>query len=353
MLELTIHAARRGEAVTGAGTTGGHCDLLAFLRRAGLVAADETPCFSPLTGGIASDIWKVETARGPLAIKRALPQLRVPQEWKVPVSRNASEVEWMRTAGEIVPNAVPRVLAHDPALGAFAMEFLDPARFPVWKTELAAGRIDACFAAQVGATLAAIHGATAHRPDMARTFANDAVFHSIRLEPYLETAARAHRAVTPQLMALSRQTLATRLALVHGDVSPKNILVGPHGPVLLDAECAWFGDPAFDLAFCLNHLLLKCIWVPAARERLLDAYDALGAAYLERVTWEPPPQMERRTAVLLAGLMLARIDGKSPVEYITAEADKSLVRGLALDLISSGVSRLPELRERWRRGIAP
>ena len=88
-------------------------------------------------------------------------------------------------------------------------------------------------------------------------FANDATFEAIRIEPYLRATARAHPSLAGRFDALAGETLATKRALVHGDVSPKNILKGPHGPVFLDAECAWFGDPAFDLAFCLNHLLLK------------------------------------------------------------------------------------------------
>ena len=152
-------------------------------------------------------------------------------------------------------------------------------------------------------------------------------------------------------MALSRDTLATRIALVHGDVSPKNILVGAKGPVFLDAECAWFGDPAFDLAFCLNHLLLKCIWVPACADRFLAAYDALKDAYLERVTWEQVDTIEQRTARLLPALLLGRIDGKSPVEYIVAESDKAVVREVATTLIVSRPTSLAEIRDAWARHL--
>jgi aminoglycoside phosphotransferase (APT) family kinase protein len=253
----------------------------------------------------------------------------------------------MRTASAIVPRAVPRILADDPSVGAFAMEFLDPSDFPVWKSELAKGCVDIAFAAEVGRRIAAIHAATAHTQSVAQAFANDTVFHSIRLEPYLEATARAHPALAPQLMTLSRDTLAMRIALVHGDVSPKNILVGPHGPIFLDAECAWFGDPSFDVAFCLNHLLLKCVWVPSAAERLLGAYDALRDAYVGDVTWEPPEVFDRRTARLLPGLMLGRIDGKSPIEYITADADKARVREVAARLIAAPVATLAEVRAAW------
>ena len=111
-----------------------------------------------------------------------------------------------------------------------------------------------------------------------------------------------------RLAAVSNEGELRRLALVHGDVSPKNILCGPRGPVLLDAECAWYGDPAFDPAFCLNHLLLKCLWTPRATAGFLACFDALAAAYLEGVAWEAPAAIEARAARLLPGLRDAAAD---------------------------------------------
>jgi aminoglycoside phosphotransferase (APT) family kinase protein len=321
--------------------------IVSFLRKAGLVEGENAPRLTALSGGVASDIWKIETGDRVFVVKRALPRLRVAQEWTAPVSRNASEVAWMQLAGSVVPDAVPRVLADDPVVGVFAMEFLDPADSPVWKGELAKGKVDVAFAASVGRTIAAIHAATAHSESVAERFANDAVFDSIRLEPYLQATARAHPALEAALMGLARDTLATKLALVHGDVSPKNILVGPRGPIFLDAECAWFGDPAFDLAFCLKHLLLKCIWVPACADRFLASYDALKDAYLERVAWERAGVMEQRTARLLPALLLGRIDGKSPVEYINDEQSKSRVRQVSITLITSRAATLAEIRDAW------
>src|SRR6185295_87854 len=126
----------------------------------------------------------------------------------------------------------------------------------------------------------------------------------------------------------------TKLALVHGDVSPKNIMIGPDGPVFLDAECAWYGDPAFDLAFCLNHLLLKSAPSAPSRDALLAAFSALADEYFAGVTWKPRAAVERRTAALLPGLLLARIDGKSPVEYlggVEREFVRREARALLLD----------------------
>ena len=184
-------------------------------------------------------------------------------------------------------------------------------------------------------------------PNAFRPTGFSAPFALCRLEPYLETAARAHPDLGPVLDGIVRTTANTRLALVHGDVSPKNILLGPNGPVFLDAECAWYGDPAFDLAFCLNHLLLKCLWTAKASAMFLACFQTLSGTYLSAVNWESPAGLERRAAHLLAGLFLARIDGKSPVEYITGEHDKNRVRRVARRLLNAPVDRLGAVHDAW------
>jgi 5-methylthioribose kinase len=279
-----------------------------------------------------------------VCVKGALPRLRVSQVWEAPIERNRYEYEWLRIAGAAAPGAAPRVFAE--RSGLFAMEYLD---LPVWKERLRQGEADAAFAAQVGTRLAAIHTATAGRNDIAERFPTDAIFYAIRLEPYLVATARKHPALRSRLEALVERTAKTKLCLVHGDVSPKNILVSARGPVFLDAECAWYGDPAFDLAFCLNHLMLKCLWVPAAALRFLQCFDALKDAYLQSVTWEAPGGVEERTATLLPGLFLARVDGKSPVEYLTLESDKDKVRKFAAHFLLHPAPSLSKLKEEWQK----
>jgi aminoglycoside phosphotransferase (APT) family kinase protein len=200
------------------------------------------------------------------------------------------------------------------------------------------------FAAKVGATLAAIHSATAGRAEVAARFATDAIFHSIRLEPYLVATGRAHGDLEQIFQSLVDRTANTKVCLVHGDVSPKNILVADHGPIFLDAECAWYGDPAFDLAFCLNHLLLKCLWTPSARAAFLDCFDSLSRRLPAR---RAVRDVEKRTASLLPALLLARIDGKSPVEYLT-DQQKQVVRNIARELIPTATS-LQQIRQAWQR----
>jgi len=326
-------------------------ELLSALVRLGVVPPASHPRITALEGGVSSDIRLVELDGRRLCVKRALPRLKVAQLWEAPIARNGFEWAWFEVAGAICPDAVPQLIAHDEAAGLFVMGYLEPAQYPLWKTQLRDGVADRATAASVGERLAQIHNATADRADIAARFATDEGFQAIRLEPYLLATARAHPDRAVALGALVEITAATRLVLVHGDVSPKNILIGPRGPVFLDAECAWFGDPAFDLAFCLNHLLLKCLWTPTASNGFLDCFEGLAARYLERVAWERPADLEARAARLLPGLLLARIDGKSPVEYITAETDKNLVRRVARRLLADPVARIAAVGHAWRDAI--
>ncbi len=319
-----------------------------LLRNMSIASAHSEIAAEPLDGGVSSDIYRVRAAEATFCVKRALPKLKVAADWQVPVTRNRYEIAWMRAASAIVPGAAPRVLAEDPGAGAFAMEWLPPDRYPVWKAELARGILDPSTAAGVGDVLGRIHAATADRPDVAAAFATDDLFHAIRLEPYLLATARAHPALAPRLTALAGTTANTRRVLVHGDFSPKNLLVGPDGPVVLDAECAWYGDPAFDLAFVLNHLLLKGQWRPHWRDGYLHLFERLVEAYRTHVAWEPWPALDARTAALLPGLMLGRVDGKSPVEYLTAEADRQAVRNFACEHLLSPTSSLLNVARRWR-----
>jgi hypothetical protein len=318
--------------------------ILDALRRMGLSDATHG---ERLTGGVSSDIWRIDLPSGPICVKRALEKLRVAADWHAPVERNVFEARWMRHA----KGFAPRLLGQDEASGTLAMEFLSPEDHPLWKNQLRDGIAGADFAISVATALVTIHAKTAADPAIASEFPTDAIFYDIRLEPYLVATSRAHPDRAERLLALVTATQANKKALVHGDVSPKNILHGPSGPVFLDAECAWWGDPAFDLAFCLNHLLLKCLWTPRAKDGFLRCFDALAAAYLGGVTWETPDALEHRAAALLPGLLLARVDGKSPVEYVADEAQKDQVRRVARALLADPPERLFECRKAWQREI--
>lgn len=309
-------------------------DLVAALVRMDLLHSGERAPMTPLTGGVSSDIWRVDLPGRTIAVKRALPQLKVAAEWIVPVERSVHEWDWYSLVDERLPGACPHPIARDEASNLFAMDFLPAETYPLWKAQLLAGAVDVAVARAVGMTLGRIHALAAGDANVARRFATDDLFHALRLEPYLEAAARAHPDRADAILAIAATTAGTRRTLVHGDVSPKNILVGPAGPVFLDAECAWYGDPAFDLAFCLNHLLLKTLARPDRRDALAASFAALTDAYAAAVTWEPAAEVLARTGALLPALFLARVDGKSPAEYLRDERDRSRVRAAARDWLA-------------------
>jgi aminoglycoside phosphotransferase (APT) family kinase protein len=316
---------------------------VAALHGLGLVGADLPPMV-PLTGGVSSEIWRVDLPGGPVCVKRALPRLNVAGVWEAPVRRTTYEVGWMRVATAIAPAMCPTVLAE--AGGAFVMTYLDPAEHHLWKPDLLAGRADPAVADAVAERLVALHAATAPRADVARAFDDPEVFAALRLAPYLEATARAHPDRADALLGARDAYLAHRTVLVHGDVSPKNLLVGPGGPVFLDAECATWGDAAFDVAFCATHLLLKARHWPVAAPGYRRCFDALTLRYLGDVDWEPVEALDARAALLLSCFLLARVDGLSPVEYLDEPA-RAATRAAARDLLADRPSSLEEVADRW------
>jgi len=326
--------------------------IAAGLVAMGLLSPGQLVQGEALAGGVSSDIWHLTLPDGQeICVKRALPKLKVAADWRAPVVRNIYEARWLSEADRALPGAVPKLLGQDEATGALAMAFLSPADHPVWKARLRDGHADVGFAAEVGRRIAAIHAHAAAQPGLAAAFPTDEIFHAIRLEPYLLATARAHPDLASVLEDIAAVTARSKRTLVHGDVSPKNILCGPAGPVFLDAECAWWGDPAFDLAFCLNHLLLKCLWAPKASAGFMACFEALAARYLAGITWEAADALEARAARLLPGLFLARVDGKSPVEYLTDEHDKNRVRRVARALLTKRTDRLLAVRAAWGKEI--
>jgi len=324
----------------------------ALLGRLRLLEHDSPIRLEPLAGGVSSEILRVDLPARSLCIKRALPRLRVAADWRVPVARSAHEAQWLHTAHRLRPENVPAPLGYDALTGTLVLPWLAPDQYPVWKGMLREGRVAPAFADALADLLADIHGGTAADPAIAAAFDTGPLFHALRLDPYLLAVAARHPALAPRLRALTAATALQRIALVHGDVSPKNILVGPGGPVLIDAECAWYGDPAFDLAFCLNHLLLKCLWVLGSRAALLESAGRLAGRYLARVAWEPREALAGRVAALLPALMLARVDGKSPVEYLTEAADQDCVRTFASRWLLEPADSPADLIRAWGDALA-
>ena len=299
-----------------------------------LGGADAVRDVVPLTGGVASDIARFELAGNVYCAKFALSKLRVAEDWQAPVHRNRAEYAWLECASDIEPASAVKLFGHSRALNGFVMEYIEGEDVFLWKERLLTGGAHPEQAAAVGSLVGRIHAASCAADFSRQAFDNADDFHALRLEPYLLFTATRHPAVKPVLERFAASLHQSRDVLVHGDVSPKNILFRGGSPLILDAECATLGDGIFDLAFCLNHLVLKSIHLPASRRVLLDSVHALWRAYRPHIRWEDPGGFETRLCGLIPALMLARVDGKSPVEYLD-EAAQDRVRQLSLAMLES------------------
>jgi aminoglycoside phosphotransferase (APT) family kinase protein len=296
-------------------------DLLPRLQAAGLIDGNDI-CVTPLTGGVSSDIVLVESPKRRFVVKAALEKLRVKDDWFVDVSRNRVEQSFFEYVSPIMPASVPRILGGGD--GWFAMEYLGD-ELQNWKSALLAGQVETATATLAGAVLGRLHATSWDDPVARAQFDTLPNFHALRIEPYLLTTAARVPEAAGVLRAEAQRLAETKLALVHGDFSPKNLLVGPQCLIVLDAECAWFGDPAFDAAFLLTHLHLKALLNPQA----LPLVSAFWSAY----TTACGHDVEQRTVKLLLCLLLARVHGKSPAEYLS-ESQRDWVTRFVLSHLS-------------------
>ncbi|OSP53454.1 hypothetical protein BV911_17945 [Pseudoruegeria sp. SK021] len=301
----------------------------------------------PLTGGVASDIGVVRLTDRVICVKFALGKLKVAADWRAPVHRNRAEYEWLRFAQSVAPRNSLELYGCSEKLQGFAMEYLDGADVFLWKAQLLEGATPQGGAARTANLLGRLHAASTAPGFDAAPFHNQGDFRQLRLDPYLSYTADKNPDVAEILRRLAETLFAASAVLVHGDVSPKNILFRSDLPILLDAECATMGDASFDPAFCMNHLVLKAFHRPRDHAALLAEVAAFWAAYARYITWEDPSVLEARTALVLAALMLARVDGKSPVEYLDAVA-REQVRACALDLLTTPATRVGDVLTRLK-----
>jgi 5-methylthioribose kinase len=303
-----------------------------------------------LGGGVSNTVLLVEGAERRLVVKQSLAKLRVEQDWYSDRERIHREAGALRAlAPHWPPGAVPEVLFEDPPNCLFGMTAAPPGAV-TWKALLLAGDVESGVAARVGAMLASLVRLSWRKPEWEAPFADLTVFDQLRLDPYYRATARRHPDLAPALHRLVALARERRFSLVHGDWSPKNFLVGG-GVMAIDFEVVHYGDPAFDSAFLLNHLLLKSFYLPGCRAALAEAARAFWSEYRcglpEDAAW-----IETATVEHLGGLLLARIDGKSPAEYIRDPALAERVRRFARVLIQDAPAGVGEVFERAARAAA-
>lgn len=306
----------------------------ATLQEFGLVASQA----ERLGGGISGLVLRIRTPDGEIVAKAPLERFRVRDEWIVPTRRAQVEARFARLVHERAGPLVPRLIHADPARDVLLFEAA-PRGFLSWKALLLRGDVRPATAARVGKMLRSIHGLGAE-PEVARAFEESALFRAQRTEPYFLAAARRAPAAAPELRRIS-ETIEGGNALVHGDASPKNVLVRGDEVLLVDHEVASMGAPEFDVAFALSHLLLKAIRAPNDGVLLLESCRRLLSAYGDRGLTDSPLAAE-----VLGGLLVARIHGKSPVEYLDAQGQREATR-IGCLLLGGSPPSLPEVLDAW------
>lgn len=315
--------------------------FLELLRRDGAVR-EPGARLTPMAGGVSGEIFLVEDGPDRFVVKRALPKLNVKAEWFADVSRNRHEWEYIRYVAQFLRDAVPALRHCSVADNYFAMEYLDSG-FENWKQLLLAGKAGDGHAERAGHLLAQIHKRSAGDVAAARTFDTTPNFYQLRLEPYLRATGAKHPALRPLFEAEAARLAGARECLVHGDFSPKNILVNRERMVLLDCEVAWYGDPAFDPAFLLAHFFLKGLRHAPGDPGINSMVGEFWSAYQ---SVRPSAEMEPDVVRLLLMLLLARVDGKSPVEYLDAPR-RQFVRKFVQARLPEGNFSLRATADSW------
>ena len=329
-----------------------------YLLSEGLVSSDQAGAAvaHELGGGVSNIVVRVDfpDPSENVVIKQSLPRLRVEQEWLADQARIHHEASALRYFEGVLPrSSLPTVIHEDREHFLFVMSAARQTR--TWKDDLLSGRVDIQVAAEVGRLLGAMHQQSAVAgdaiPPELREFADQHCFVQLRIDPYHRATASAHADLAEAIEAEARAMLGRRLCLVHGDYSPKNVMVSRNddGPAafLLDFEVVHLGNPVFDLAFMLNHLTLKAIHRPDLAAQYNAAGTAFWSAYCSNAPTSAadPTQLQFDTIRQMSVLLLARIDGKSPAEYVTANAKKSLARRLARTILSGDIRSLPDLHD--------
>ena len=326
-----------------------------YLVARGRAAPGEPIAVRELTGGVSNAVLLVELpdCGERFVLKQARGQLRVKEEWLCPIERIWREVETLRICGELLgmPNSerriqnaeasqpcVPEVLWEDRENYCFAMTAAPP-EHRTWKELLLAGELadSANIAIACGRMLATLHGASWGNADIAAQLDDRTYFDQLRIDPYYRQIAKVHSDLAPPIQQLIDSVWSHRLCLVHGDFSPKNLLVWKGRIMLIDCEVGHYGDPAFDLGFFLTHLVLKAIWSGPRRSHYMDVATIFCNEYWKNlggfVSDSELTPLKSRAIFNLAGCLLARVDGKSPVDYLTP-LQRERVRALSRESLA-------------------
>ena len=318
--------------------------LLEYLKCQGHIRSGEAVSVKTLLGGVSNRTVKVtwEDGHG-WVLKQALTKLRVRKDRFSSPERIRVEAKGLRWLNRLAPpGTTPAFHFEDAANHLMAMEAI-PDDCENWKSLLLSGQIVANHFEQFGLLLGTIHRRSAESaPKVRRAFADSTYFENLRLEPYYLYTAREIPVAAGFLNELAKTTLRHKLSLVHGDFSPKNSLIYHGELILLDYEVVHFGDPAFDAGFALTHFLSKARHLGQKGTALANAAALFWQVYFKEVMPFGWDELEPRTVRHTLACLLARVAGKSPLEYLTP-MEKARQREAVLRLMTKPPIQVDDL----------
>ncbi len=328
--------------------------LTTYLREQEWIAARETPALQVLKGGVSNRTVLVERVNGEAwVLKQALAKLRVQVDWFSPPERVHREADGLRWLEQLAPpGTITPLVFEDFDHHLIAMQAV-PQPHRNWKSMLLQGDLQTDHVEQFAILLGTIHAASSRqRAVLEPVFGDRGFFESLRLEPYYGyTASQVPRA-TAVLTALIEETRSHASTIVHGDYSPKNVLVHDGRLILLDHEVIHIGDPGFDLGFSMTHLLSKSHHVRGARAAFASATADYWDKYWNIVnSGDWAADLEHRAVRHTLGCLLARVRGRSPLEYLD-DTERDRQAGVVIELMADPPSTVAELAERFTAGIA-
>ncbi len=316
--------------------------LLDYLKEQGHLEKDEIPEVRILADGVSNRTVLVKRKVRPgLVVKQALAKLRVKEDWFSNPERIHREAEGIRLLSRLAPTGmITQLVFEDEKRHLLGMEAV-PEPHLNWKKTLLDGEVDLSIVAQFGQCLALIHQ---YNPD---DYPPDGIiqgidfFESLRLEPYYLFTASHVPAAADFLHTLVEETRKLKITLVHGDYSPKNVLVRNGKMVLLDHEVIHLGDPAFDIGFSMTHLLSKAHHLKHKHAAFITAAFFYWEAYVQFSKLDDA-DFEYRAVKHTLACLLARVAGRSPLEYLTDE-EKARQITLVSALIHDQPTRMTDL----------
>ena len=326
--------------------------LSAYLAANHLIQSGDRPSITVLSGGVSSRTVYVEASgRPPFVLKQALAKLRVASNWFSSPDRIHREALAMQHLQYLAPSStITSMLFEDLSGHVIAMSAV-PQPHRNWKEMLLVEPPVRNHVEQFAHILSQIYINSRGDSSLALIFGDRSIFESLRLEPYYRYSAECVPEARNFLFMLIEDTCRRRLSLVHGDFSPKNILVHKDKLVLVDHEVVHFGDPAFDVGFALTHLLSKSLHLKQFRHELLEAAQLFVSQYLEAIrSKEPDRDYESRASQHTLACLLARVAGRSPFEYLTAE-ERTLQKNIALKLMNRPVLQLLSMIGEFEREL--